>query len=363
MSTTAVDRARTTARPRDEGRAATSRASRDPFFDNAKLLLVTFVVVGHSWTLMDESYVNDRIYNWLYLWHIPAFVLVTGYLSRSFTWSRRHLRRLATNVVIPYFVFEGLLALFRVVVGGEQLERLWLNPHWPMWYLAALAVWRLATPVLTRSRWTLPATVVVSLLGGTISVETIDLNRVLGLLPFFTAGLLMRRHHVAWLHRRAVRLLSLAVLAAGVALAWWIESHLHTEWLYYRRSYAELDFTWVPGMTVRLLVMTAGAAMALAAIAWIPSRRTWFSRLGSASLVVYLFHGFVVLGAEYAGFEDWAQGRESGSLLITTVGAVLLAFALSWRPVARTLTTVVTPDDVVPDLVQASVDSSARRSA
>src|SRR5688572_30277250 len=94
-------------------------SGRDPFLHNAKLILVMLVVIGHSWTLADENYWTDRIYNWLYLWHLPAFVLVTGYLSRSFTWSRRHLERLVTTVLLPYLVFEGLVAIFRVTVGGE----------------------------------------------------------------------------------------------------------------------------------------------------------------------------------------------------------------------------------------------------
>jgi peptidoglycan/LPS O-acetylase OafA/YrhL len=58
---------------------------RDPWFDNAKMLLVTLVVVGHSWSLLAESFSTTWAYNFLYLWHVPAFVMVTGYLSRSFT--------------------------------------------------------------------------------------------------------------------------------------------------------------------------------------------------------------------------------------------------------------------------------------
>ena len=128
------------------------RGGRDPFLDNAKLILVTLVVVGHSWTLADENYWTDRIYNWMYLWHLSVFVMVTGYLSRSFTFSRRHLERLVTTVLLPYLVFEGLIAIFRVVVGGERLEELWLDPHWPMWYLIALFLWRLVTPALRSAR-------------------------------------------------------------------------------------------------------------------------------------------------------------------------------------------------------------------
>src|SRR3954453_4695933 len=90
------------------------RPSRDPFFDNAKLLLVTLVVVGHAWTLMPDAPASFPAYAFLYSWHVPAFVIVTGYLSRGFTCDRAGLHKLLRTVVAPYLVFETLLALFRV---------------------------------------------------------------------------------------------------------------------------------------------------------------------------------------------------------------------------------------------------------
>ena len=70
-------------------------------------------------------------------------MVVTGYLSRSFTWSGRNLRRLVTAVALPYVLFEAAMAGFRTGLGGEQLDQLFLDPHWPMWYLATLFLWRL----------------------------------------------------------------------------------------------------------------------------------------------------------------------------------------------------------------------------
>ena len=168
-------------------------------------MLVALVVVGHSWTLLPEPAWIDLTYDWLYLWHIPAFVLVTGYLSRRFTYTPRNLRRLVTTVVVPYLVFEGLFAAFRVYVGGETLERLWLNPHWPMWYLAALFLWRLATPFFQRTQHPMAIAVAVSLVGGVWGIETLDLSRVMGLLPFFVAGVLVEDRHLEWLRTAVAR--------------------------------------------------------------------------------------------------------------------------------------------------------------
>ena len=71
MSATTLTRARVAA-PQ-----AAPKRPRDPWFDNAKMLLVLLVVVGHSWTLVADTTINDRLYDWLYLWHIPAIAVAT----------------------------------------------------------------------------------------------------------------------------------------------------------------------------------------------------------------------------------------------------------------------------------------------
>ena len=54
-------------------------ATRDPWLDNAKMGLVTLVVIGHAWTLLPQTTLNNHVYDFLYAWHVPAFVFVTGY--------------------------------------------------------------------------------------------------------------------------------------------------------------------------------------------------------------------------------------------------------------------------------------------
>jgi fucose 4-O-acetylase-like acetyltransferase len=301
------------------------------------------VVVGHSWTLLPSTWFHGSAYDFLYLWHVPAFVMVTGYLSRRFSFTRRDLRRLATTVVVPYLVFEGLLALFRTTVGGEHLERVWLNPHWPMWYLAVLFLWRLATPALRRMRHALPVSVAISLAGGWVGIEAFDVDRALGLLPFFTLGVLAEQRHLDALRSHRARVLGAAALAVALVTAYVLGGRIENDWLYYRTAYAEMGSDWLTGPFVRLGVLAASNALALSFLAWVPTRRTWITGLGAASLVVYLGHGFFVLAAEYAGFEDWAAAHHVVSWALATVAAVLLAVALAWRPVAKRLDKVVTP--------------------
>ncbi|MCB0908932.1 MAG: hypothetical protein KDB63_17645 [Nocardioidaceae bacterium] len=57
---------------------------RDPWLDNTKFVLVALVVVGHAIGLLKDGAAGEWLYNFVYFWHIPAFVLITGHFSPSF---------------------------------------------------------------------------------------------------------------------------------------------------------------------------------------------------------------------------------------------------------------------------------------
>jgi fucose 4-O-acetylase-like acetyltransferase len=319
-------------------------ATRDPFFDNAKLLLVMLVVIGHSWVLMPQAPSAFPAYTFLYAWHVPAFVLVTGYLSRSFTYSRADLRKLMTTVVAPYLVFESLLALFRVAVGKESMgSPLYLDPRWPMWYLAVLFLWRLATPLLTRVPQPVLLAMVVSLVGGLIDADLLDVSRATGLLPFFVLGLTMRREQFDWLARPRVRTVAFAALATAFVVAAVVAEPLSTEWLYWRSSYAAMDVGVWQGMASRLVLLLVAGVLALSALSLVPRSHRWFTPLGAASLVVYLCHGFFVKAAQYADTGSLVRLDEVTAFVIITGAAALLALALAATPVSRRLNKLVDP--------------------
>jgi fucose 4-O-acetylase-like acetyltransferase len=90
-------------------------------------------------------------------------------------------------------------------------------------------------------------------------------------------------------------------------------------------------------------LLLAGLVGSFAFFAVVPRTKTWFSALGGATLVVYLFHGFFVLGAEFAGFMGWAEDHWPLSFVLVTVLAPLLAVFLAWKPVSSRLNVCVDP--------------------
>lgn len=330
---------------------------RDPWFDNAKMALVTLVVVGHAWTLLPDNAVTEHFYDFLYAWHVPAFVLVTGYLSRSFSYTRVRMWKLFRMVVVPYLVFECALALFRVYVGGEELADLFRDPHWPMWYLAALFLWRLMTPIFRPLPGGLVAAVAISLVAGMYAGDTLDIARVLGLLPFFVMGLKATPERLELLRHRRMQVAGVVVFVAIWIVTTWTDVWASTEWLYYRSRYDEMGYADdLRALLTRALVLVIGTLGAAAFLSLVPRVTGWFTRMGTWTLVVYLFHGFAVKGADYAGYGSWADAHAVVSFVVTTAAAVALALLLAWRPLATRLNDVVDPLGYAERHVRRAVD-------
>lgn len=325
---------------------------RDAWLDNVKMTLVTVVVIGHSLPLFRADGWNSQLYDFIYFWHIPAFVLVTGYLSRSFAWTKRHLWALFCTILVPYLLFEGAMLTYRIWLGppGNPVawpDDAWLNPHWPMWYLAAVFLWRLMTPLLKGHWAAVPVSVAASLLFPVWGSDYLDLNRVVGLLPFFVLGLHARR---AWLDRLKTR--AAGVAGAGVLLAlFWLAGHtdqwLATKWLWYTFDYSYFGAGLAEGASNRARVLAVGLVGSLAVLSVISRRRSWYTDLGAATMVVYLFHGFFIkAGAwwiHHSGHVDWVTTYADRSLLPVLAIAIGVALLLACPPVARVLTWATDP--------------------
>ncbi|MCI3271062.1 acyltransferase family protein [Streptomyces cylindrosporus] len=321
---------------------------RDSYFDNAKYLAIVLVAVGHAWEpLRDGSRTVTALYTLVYAFHMPAFIVVSGYFSRSFDASPGRIRRLVTGVAVPYVVFETAYTLFTRWTDQQPDRPIsLLDPLYLTWFLVALFVWRLTTPIWQRVRWPLPLALVIAALA-TVSPSIgndLDLQRVLQFLPYFVLGLCLRPEHFRLVRRWRVRLLAVPVFAAALAVAYWTVPRMTGSWFFHRDSAPELGApTWYgPLMTLA----SFGCSMVLVAcfLAWVPGRRTWFTALGAGTLYGYLLHGFVAQGSKFWGWysPDWIH-RPLGELTVTVAAATIVTL-LCTPPVRRIFRCVVEPN-------------------
>ncbi|MGP3975584.1 acyltransferase family protein [Streptomyces sp. 8N114] len=323
------------------------RTARDPFLDNAKFLLIVLVVIGHTWPmgLVEGSRTVKAGYLWISSFHMPAFILLSGYFSRGFAGRPEQLRKLVAGVLVPYLVFEVLYTAVEAVAWGKPFRLTLTEPTFVCWFLAALFVWRLTVPLWRVIPWPVPVAALVSLAAGTSSLgQDLALPRVLMFLPWFVLGLALRPAHFARLREsRVLRWCAPPVLLAGGAVAYAVAPGTDVHWLWMSHGQAELGAGTLPYLLVRLGLFAGTALMTGAFLALVPRRTRWLTGLGALTLYPYLLHGLLTTAAHAYGWD--APLRPLGPLgaaLLTACGAAV-AVLLSTAPVRRLARPLIEP--------------------
>ena len=334
------------------GSAPTVRR-RVPLWDNARFACIVLVVLGHAvQRLTYDSDVALGLYLLVYAFHMPAFAIISGYFSKSDSPSRRQMARVITDIVVPYVIFETVWTLVKWLVEGQANPNL-TRPSWTLWFLLALAIFRLVLPYLALLRYPLVWTVLISVTAGYWGNidSTLSLSRTLGLLPFFTLGWWLAHHDIVarldLLRRRRWWVRALAVLnfAVGGFIAWfyvdtWRAVNLR-EWLFYDASYDELGGPWWSG-AVRLALMAIAIVLSVAFFALIPRGTYWWTHFGQYTMYVYLLHSFVLYPFRET---DILRNAEPTWLWLPAVIvlSVVIALVLAMKPVRAVFRPLVEP--------------------
>lgn len=322
---------------------------RDAYFDNVKYLAIVLVAVAHAWEpVMEGSRASRALYMLVYTFHMPAFILISGYFSRSYTGRPDQLRRLLTGVALPYVVFEVVYSLFRRYAqhAPEQPISL-LDPFYLTWFLVALFIWRLTTPLWRLIRRPLPVALTLASLAALTPNIGADLNlqRVLQFLPFFVLGLCLKPEHFQLVRRREVRLLSLPLFAGAGLFAYWAAPRMNLGWLYRSSSAQELGVPWWSGIVMTLAFFGCAVLLSAGFLAWVPRRRTWFTVLGAGTICGYLLHGLLIKAADYGHvFENNAWLSTPGGEIVVTLVAAAAVTLLCTPPVRRAMRCVTEPE-------------------
>jgi fucose 4-O-acetylase-like acetyltransferase len=329
---------------------------RDPYIDNVKGLLIVLVVLGHMVGQTVGSSPGGRtIYTFIYLCHMPAFVMLSGMLSATELTGRRA-ASLIRDLLAPYVVFQLLYMSFYTVMDRPMPWTVneFLSPIYHLWFLPALFIWRMLAPLFAQLRGAVVIAIVVSLSAGAATVlgHALSLDRVAGMLPFFVLGVWLGRGRLAYRPSPLVRLTAVAVLIAAVPMAYLVASRLSNLWVYWNRAYQRLGVEMTEGVLIRLGLMAVGLAMTWAIMMLAPRRQTFLTGWGANSMYPYLLHGFVVLAFAWSPLDN--QVDNIPALLVLIGAVVALVWITASRPVVWALRPLVSPPvgwlvrDVVP---------------
>ena len=301
---------------------------RSPWLDNAKGVLILLVIWGH---LIEQAASITPViavtYGAIYLFHMPAFVLISGMVS-SAELDKQALERIVRKLLLPLVVFQALywpsLAAFKPASVQDPLA-----PQWLLWFLLSLATWRVMLPIFLRVRFPVIVSIGLAIAAGFVDAidHTLSLSRTFFFFPAFLVGHLYKTQIEALAARTSPSGAGILILLAG-STGLHVATGAGVVHLYGSTPYSNLTGELLAPAMLRLQVILAGIAAAVAFLTLVPRHSGRLTELGRRTMSVFLLHGFVVLVIwAITPAETYANGGLF--LLLTGLLAVLIAFSLA----------------------------------
>jgi fucose 4-O-acetylase-like acetyltransferase len=302
-------------------------ATRDYYLDNLKFILMACVVIGHALEpLNSASPIAHALYNFIYFFHIPLFVFVTGYFSRK--------TDKIGGLVTLYVVFESLYTLMDFYLNDRGIIRFtYLTPYWVTWYLLAAILWKIILPYFIRLKYPVLAAGILAVLAGYASKDFgyhLSALRAATFFPFFLAGYYWKKEHLRVLSGYAVRIASAAVLVSALTMLFLYVDSFHTEWLW--GSYSNKDIgnpEWYAGM-YRIAIYAGTVVLSAAVLALVPRNRNRMSGLGTKTMYPFLLHGFLVQYLNSVRFFERIDTPWELALLVVSALAFTALLSMNW---------------------------------
>ena len=254
------------------------------YWDNFKGLLIVLVVFAHILlSLPIHSNVLDHVIDFIYMFHMPAFVFISGFFGKS---ERARSWQSLGKLLFLFFIFNSFMGFF---YGLEPL----FVPKYSYWYLLALVVWRVLTPYLASFASIQIFLLAVALLAGFFSSidNTFSLARVICFYPYYMAGYLLSHQQAQNLATQPyIKRLGRGVLFLAVAAvsAVWLESLFH----YSNESLQMQAYTNLSNGAIARLGLYAVAFTAILSLRYLVPKVALepLALFGRNSLWIFLFH-------------------------------------------------------------------------
>ena len=274
-------------------------STRISYWDNAKLLLIVFVVIIHFLDyLTGGNRLADAVYVYCNSFIMPMFLFISGVFLKYDENHKFRFDRFVFYIIVGYLMKFGIY-LFDLIAGRTP-NWSWLSTPNAPWYMFATAAYLLVTFLIrnVKPSVVLPVSLAVSLAAGFVNQigDFMCLSKIIVFFPFFYAGFCMRPDKAQTaLKNKALKAAGvITVVLFGVFCVGFTDTAYVLRPVFASRySYEAMDMP-VYGVLFRILQYVIGALMIVGVSTFITEKRVkYFTDAGKRTLAIYFIHYFV----------------------------------------------------------------------
>lgn len=307
----------------------------DTFFLNLRFLLIICVFVGNAIEpLISRIDGMNWLYEWIFTFHMPLFVFVTGYFAKPNLRGEAG-QKVILQIGLQYVIFQTLYQILDVTVfHAKQIHHSFFAPYLLLWFLASHLCWRLL--LLAMRKWSpaqqLAASIALGVLVGYLQMDGswFSLSRTFVYLPFFIAGYHFSPDLLQRLWTTRVKTVAVCFSIAWFAIIALGGADIAPGWLYGSMTYGQLGYQdWYAGV-FRLLLYPLQLLTGIAFLGFVPTQEGRITELGRRTLYVFLLHGFIVRLAAVSPIYGFVHNSATSLLVVLGATAMTLLLTHTW---------------------------------
>ncbi|MCH5177460.1 MAG: hypothetical protein J1F25_05505, partial [Prevotellaceae bacterium] len=160
------------------------------------------VIAGHVFSQPQFSANTSCIamHQWIYVFHMPLFIFISGYFSRKKDY--KHFLLDCWRLLEPLIIFQLLNLGLKYRWEGYISIKDVLTPWWILWYLLSLIYWRallqiIPKKILQNTKLLIVASFAICILVGFLPFNRfLSLQRTFSFLPFFFLGYCLKEKNL-----------------------------------------------------------------------------------------------------------------------------------------------------------------------
>ncbi|EJT01675.1 nodulation factor fucose acetyltransferase NolL [Rhizobium sp. CCGE 510] len=328
---------------------APEASDRDLALDFAKGILIILVIFGHLLQYIfyqGDGFWDSACFRWIYMFHMPLFMAISGYLCRSALLSKPFRQAIVDRVMqllVPTLFWCTLLEAVKLIMLPRpptapdnvlQFLHDFVGTYWFIW--AAFASFLFVKLISIFNSWSSRALLVSVILVALAPVTFSIFPLIKYTYPFFCVGFSFAQSREWWTSimrpHKPLLMMFTSIAAILCFIAWREDTYVYNNLVLIQNLQSAKD----------ILLMFCGSAAASAVMievllqSWKIGRsssavRFIAAEVGQSTLLLYLVQGTVFRLMDSIQYgEGWTPTMKSAAALILGTMIVAVALAVRW---------------------------------
>lgn len=269
------------------------------YFDNAKGILIIFIVLAHVLSLCSSYYdYSDDFFKFATLFMLQGFFIISAFFSRK---SKTSKWKRLQSLLKTYLIWQTIITIyFAFILHIINFNVNYLVPRYTLWFLITMMSYTLTDFILEKVNYKvmIPLSFIIGLLSGFIPIfgETLSLSRTFVFFPFYVLGYyakdldLFNKIKLPKIKKSTI-VISIIILIVILCF----DDILSIKILKGKYNYFDIDnITPIIAFLQRLLFYGLSLIVTTAFLNLVPSKESFLTKLGRNTLYIYLTQGIIL---------------------------------------------------------------------